>query len=117
MLQPFPAEARWHRWSIPLYLFFGMFPGAALGAFLVFCDRVLYSSYLQAPPVFSITPLTDQILAGTLMWVLGTFVYLIPAVVITLKLLSPRDLSSQAHSQVLEPHLEKFSSASASPPL
>lgn len=117
VLQPFPAEARWHRWSIPLYLFFGMFPGAALGAFLVFCDRVLYSSYLQAPPVFSITPLTDQILAGTLMWVLGTFVYLIPAVVITLKLLSPRDLSSQAHSQVLEPHLEKFSSASASPPL
>jgi putative membrane protein len=34
VVQPFPSEARWPRWSTPLYLFFGMFPGSALGAFL-----------------------------------------------------------------------------------
>lgn len=89
VIQPFPSEARWPRWLIPLYLFFGMFPGSALGAFLVFCDRVLYPSNLEAPALFSITPLTDQIIAGALMWVLGMFVCLIPAVIITLKLLSP----------------------------
>ena len=49
VMQPFPSEARWPRWSIPLYLFLGMFPSSALGAFLVFCDRVLYPSYLEAP--------------------------------------------------------------------
>jgi cytochrome c oxidase assembly factor CtaG len=88
VVQPFPSEPRWPRWSIPLYLFLGMFPSGALGAFLVFCDRVLYRSYRAAPRLFSLSPLADQILAGSLMWVLGTFVCLIPAVAITFVLLS-----------------------------
>jgi putative membrane protein len=90
VVQPFPSEPRWPRWSIPVYLFFGMLPGGALGAFLAFCDRVLYPSYAESPPLFHITPLTDQILAGALMWVFGMFVCLVPAVAITLKLLSPQ---------------------------
>jgi putative membrane protein len=90
VIQPFPSEARWPRWSIPLYLFLGMFPSSALGAFLAFCDRILYPSYSEAPALLSVTPLADQIIAGALMWVLGMFVCLIPAVIITLKLLSPR---------------------------
>jgi putative membrane protein len=89
VVQPFPAEARWPRGYIPLYLFLGMLPGSALGAFLTFCDRVLYPSYAQAPALFRISPLSDQILAGALMWVLGTFVCFIPAVIITAHLLSP----------------------------
>jgi putative membrane protein len=90
VVQPFPSEARWPRWSTPLYLFFGMFPGSALGAFLAFCDRVLYPSYTKAPSLFGITPLEDQIFAGSLMWVFGLFVLLLPAVFITYRLLSPR---------------------------
>jgi putative membrane protein len=90
VIQPFPSEPRWPRWSIPVYLFFGMLPGGALGAFLTFCDRVLYPSYNASPALFRITPLTDQILAGALMWVFGMFVCLVPAVAITLKLLSPQ---------------------------
>jgi putative membrane protein len=90
VVQPFPSEARWPRWSIPAYLFFGMLPGGAVGAFFAFCDRVLYPSYNEAPALFGITPLTDQILAGMLMWVFGMFVCLIPAVAITLDILSPR---------------------------
>lgn len=57
VVQPFPSEARWPRWSIPVYLFLGMLPGGALGAFLTFCDRVLYHSYHGAPSIFGITPL------------------------------------------------------------
>jgi putative membrane protein len=115
VIQPFPSEARWPRWLIPLYLFFGMFPGSALGAFLLFCDRVLYPSYVQAPPLSSITPLTDQIIAGALMWVLGMFVCLIPAVLITLKLLSPHTLLPGAAlaSATLVPSKEY---SSANPP-
>jgi cytochrome c oxidase assembly factor CtaG len=92
-----------------------MFPGSALGAFLLFCDRVLYPSYVQAPPLFSITPLTDQIIAGALMWVLGMFVCLIPAVLITLKLLSPHTLLPGAAlaSATLVPSKEY---SSANPP-
>jgi cytochrome c oxidase assembly factor CtaG len=89
VVQPFPSEPRWPRWSIPVYLFFGMVPGSALAAFLTFSDRVLYPYYLQAPPVFAITPLQDQILAGALMWVLGFFACFFPAVFLTVRLLSP----------------------------
>jgi putative membrane protein len=103
VVQPFPSEARWPRWSMPLYLFLGTLPGGALGAFLAFCDRVLYPSYNEASPLFGITPLQDQIFAGALMWVFGLFVCMVPAVFITLKLLSPR---------VIEP----ASSSVASPP-
>jgi putative membrane protein len=90
VVQPFPSEARWPRWSIPLYLFLGTLPGGALGAFLAFCDRVLYPSYTETAHIFGITPLDDQIFAGSLMWVFGVFVCSIPAVFITLNLLSPR---------------------------
>ena len=89
VVQPWPSVARWPRWSIPLYLFTGMMANDALSAFLAFCDRVLYPSYASASRLFPITPLDDQALAGALMWVFSSFVYLIPAVVITLQMLSP----------------------------
>jgi putative membrane protein len=115
VVQPFPSEPRWPRWSVPLYLFFGMLPGGALGAFLVFCDRVLYPSYRQAPALFRITPLTDQILAGALMWVFGLFVCIVPAVIITLQLLSPRVAVPQPPLRNASPlPAKEFSSASAS---
>jgi putative membrane protein len=87
---PFPSDAGWSRWSIPLYLFLGTLPGGALGAFLVFSDRVLYPSYASAPILFSVTPFEDQIIAGALMWTFGTLVYLVPAVLIVFQLLSPQ---------------------------
>lgn len=90
VVQPFPSEARWPRWSIPLYLFIGMLPGSALGAFLAFCDRVLYPSYGVAVPIFGLSPLDEQIFAGSLMWVFGSLVCFVPAVFITVKLLSPQ---------------------------
>jgi putative membrane protein len=90
VVQPFPSQARWPRWSVPLYLFLGMLPGSALGAFLTFCDRVLYRSYISATPVFSLTPLQDQVFAGALMWVFGFLVCFVPASIITVHLLSPQ---------------------------
>jgi cytochrome c oxidase assembly factor CtaG len=88
-IQPFPSGSTWPRWSIPLYLFLGTLPGGTLGAFLTFCDRVLYPSYAAAPRVFGVSPLEDQVIAGALMWVFGTFVYTVPAIAITLQILSP----------------------------
>lgn len=91
VVQPWPSIARWPRWSIPLYLFLGMMANDALSAFLAFCDRVLYPSYAGGSRLFSISPLDDQAMAGALMWVVGSFVYLLPAVVITVRMLSPND--------------------------
>jgi putative membrane protein len=77
------------RWLIPVYLFAATLPCDALSAFLVFCDRVVYPSYLSAAPLVSVSPLHDQEFAGALMWVSVTLIYLLPAVVITIELLSP----------------------------
>jgi putative membrane protein len=88
VIRPFPSVAKWPGWSIPPYLFLGTLPGGALGAFLTFCDRVLYPSYAAAPMIFHVSPLEDQVFAGALMWVFGTFVYAVPAVVLTVRLLS-----------------------------
>src|SRR5947199_128733 len=76
-------------WLIPVYLFAATLPCDALSAFLAFCDRVVYPSYLSAPRLSSLAPLHDQEFAGALMWVSVTLIYLLPAVVITIDLLSP----------------------------
>jgi putative membrane protein len=79
------------RWSTVLYLFLAMLPCDALSAFLAFCDRVVYPAYLHIPRRFDISPLEDQQCAGALMWVCVTFAYLVPAVAITKRLLSPQN--------------------------
>jgi putative membrane protein len=90
VVQPWPGTARWPRWSIPLYLFCATLPCDVLSAFLAFCDRVVYSSYLSAPRALSISPLQDQEFAAALMWVSVTLIFIVPAVVVTIEILSPR---------------------------
>jgi len=88
VIQPWPSVANSPRWSVPLYLFFATLPCDALSAFLAFCGHVVYQPYLSGGGHFRLSPLEDQALAGALMWVAVTFAYLIPALVVTAKLLS-----------------------------
>jgi cytochrome c oxidase assembly factor CtaG len=94
VVQPWPSIACWPRWSTPLYLFLATLPCDVLSAFLVFCDRVVYGSYAAALHPPGVSPLGDQEIAGALMWVCITFIYLAPAVVVTIHLLSPSRLHS-----------------------
>ena len=88
VIRPWPSVAESQRWSIPLYLFLATLPCDALSAFLAFCDHVVYRPYLSAEGAFHLSPLQDQALAGALMWVTVTFAYLIPALVVTVQILS-----------------------------
>jgi putative membrane protein len=90
VVQPWPSVARWPRWSIPLYLFCATLPCDALSGFLAFCDRVVYPSYQSAPRVLSISALQDQECAAALMWACVTIIFLFPAVIVTLQILSPQ---------------------------
>jgi putative membrane protein len=98
VLQPFPNVERLSRWSMVLYLFLATLPCDILSAFLVFCNRLVYPSYLSTTQLFSLSPQQDQECAGALMWVWVTFAYLIPAVVITMQILLPQH--SRAHKPV-----------------
>jgi putative membrane protein len=112
VIQPWPSVAQWPRWSIPLYLFCATLPCDALSAFLVFCDRVVYSSYLSAPRVLPWSALADQQCAAALMWVAVTIILVVPAVIVTTSILAhreerePHELLTRLHriaSQTLEP--------------
>jgi len=89
VVQSSPSATRSPRWSMALYLFLATLPCDVLSAFLVFCNRLVYPIYLSRPQLFSLSPLADQECAGALMWVWVTFAYLIPAVAITVQILSP----------------------------
>lgn len=95
VVQPLPSVSRAPRWSMALYLFLATLPCDILSAFLAFCGRVTYPSYLSAPQLFNMSPLQDQECAGALMWFVVTFAYLLPAIIITVQILSP----SSAHSR------------------
>jgi putative membrane protein len=105
VLQPWPGVAPSPRWSTVLYLFFATFPCDMLSAFLTFCDRVVYPCYLSENRQFSISPLQDQEYAGALMWVWVTFIYLLPAVVITTQLLSHSHGPDRLSSSQVRPTL------------
>jgi putative membrane protein len=101
IVQPPTLVARSPRWSMALYLFLATLPCDVLSAFLVFCNRLVYPVYLSRIQLFSTSPLQDQECAGALMWVWVTFAYLIPAVAITLQLLSPAPAQSQKQIPVV----------------
>jgi len=109
VFQPLSSAREWPRWSTPLYLFLATLPCDILSAFLVFCGRVVYPSYLSAPRLFNLSPMQDQQCAGALMWVSVTFAYLLPAIVITIRILSPLDAHSQQAERVA---LQRLSSRS-----
>jgi len=95
IVQSSPSATRSPRWSMALYLFLATLPCDILSAFLVFCNRLVYPFYLSTAHLFSLLPLEDQEFAGALMWVWITFAYLIPAVAITVHMLSPSNTQSQ----------------------
>jgi putative membrane protein len=102
VVEPWPARERWQRWAVILYLLSADIVNTALSATLAFAGKVLYSSYAEAPRVCFLSPLKDQIAAGSEMWVLNSVVMLAPAVVIALRELSPRWMRDADRSSVKE---------------
>lgn len=102
IIAPWPFRPAGHtrsgdsrRWMLIPYLLLADVSNTAISAFLCFSGRVLYTGYLQQTPLFGISPLTDQIAGGAFMWVSGSMMYLIPGMIITVQLLSPRNRRQQ----------------------
>jgi cytochrome c oxidase assembly factor CtaG len=67
-----------------------------LSAVLAFSGKVLYPSYAAVERICRLTPLQDQVLAGSEMWVLNSMVFLVPVAVVVMRMLSPRGLQDAA---------------------
>jgi putative membrane protein len=90
VVQPWPSVSRGPQWSTLLYLFAATLPCDILSGFLAFSDRVAYPVYFSTPRLFGFSVLEDQQCAAALMWTCVTLVYLVPAAIISSKLLAPR---------------------------
>jgi putative membrane protein len=102
VIQPWPNAAHEPRWFILLYLFLATLPCDILSAYLSFCDRVIYPVYLNTPRPLGISPLADQQCAGALMWTCITILYLLPAAILTIQLLTAQ--TAPANEAPLEFH-------------
>jgi len=89
VVRPWSAVAQLPPAAVPLYLFAATLPCDALSAFLVFCDRVVYRQYLAEPRHIMMSALADQQAAGAFMWVSITLLYVVPAIAMTVRALSP----------------------------
>jgi cytochrome c oxidase assembly factor CtaG len=97
ILRPWPAEKRLNDWGAIVYLALADIVMTMLSGFLTFCDRPVYAYYINHPNPFGLPVLEDQVLGAVIMWVMGSFAFLVPAMAITLKLLSP---SRERHAEV-----------------
>jgi putative membrane protein len=98
IVRPWPAIERWSRLAFLPYLLIADAENSMLAAFLVFSGRVLYPSYANLPRFNQIPAITDQIVAGGIMWVPGSIVFLVPAIVIVMRALEPRTLAKPCGS-------------------
>ena len=90
VVQPWPSRARWPRWTVPVYLILADFVNTIVSAFLVFSGRVLYAPYLTFPRLGTLSAVSDQVLAGVVIWFVGGFAFVIPAIFMVAKLLAPQ---------------------------
>lgn len=66
-------------------------PNMALGIVLAFTPVVIYTFYNDAPRLLNMSPLTDQQLSGIIMWIPGSMMYLIAALILIAGVLKGED--------------------------
>jgi putative membrane protein len=93
VIRPWPAAERWSRWAFLPYLLVADGANSVVAAFMVFSGRVLYPAYISIPRFDGISPINDQIIAGAIMWVPGSILFLVTAIAIVIGLLRPRALA------------------------
>jgi cytochrome c oxidase assembly factor CtaG len=91
VVQPWPSRPRWPSGAMIPYLLAADVQNTVLAAVLTFSDRVLYPFYEFHGRAMEAAALEDQALAGVIMWVPMSLAYLVPAALLTVRLLSPAD--------------------------
>jgi cytochrome c oxidase assembly factor CtaG len=70
-----------------LYLFPAKITGFVIGAALSMAQRPFYQTYIEAPRLWGISALGDQQLAGLIMWVVGGLLYIVPLLILVVKMI------------------------------
>lgn len=96
-----------------IYAIGGVPPNMIAGIFIAFSESIIYTHYLSVPRLFGISVLYDQQLGGLLMWIPGSMMYIIAALVLIFRRLQREERqppSAAAHwdssAALLAPGLE-----------
>jgi len=86
VILPWPARSPWPRWTMIPYLLLADLQNTILAAILTLSDRLVYPTYAIAAGS-NLSALDDQSIAGLIMWVPGSLVFLVAAVWVALEAL------------------------------
>lgn len=90
VVEPWPWKSRWPRWSMAPYLLVADLTNTAVAAALAFAPEAVYAPYRVTAPALGMRAIEDQRLAAAIMWLPGSLLYLVPAVVIVARALGRR---------------------------
>jgi len=88
VMLPWPARSPWPRWTMIPYLLLADLQNTILGAILTLSDRLVYPAYANVG-LGNASALDDQSIAGVIMWVPGSLVFLVAAAWLALEALRP----------------------------
>jgi putative membrane protein len=95
IVQPWPSKRHDYGWAMLFYLLTADFINTAICAYLAFCDHPVYLYYQRQPNMFHVDLLADQVLGAGFMWVIGSTIFLFPAVALTYRMLQGSPHSSR----------------------
>ena len=102
-----PARSPWPRWTMIPYLLLADLQNTVLAAILTLSDRVIYPAYATLARAGTISALEDQSIAGVIMWVPGSLVFLVAAVWLAMEALNrprPLPVMASAGASIRAPH-------------
>ena len=97
------SRGHWPSWAFIPYLLFADFVNTGLSAFFVFSGKMLYPSY-GLVRASNLGAVDDQILAGLIMWVPGSLVYLVPAFLLAMRVFSGRQSEQKERFERVRNH-------------
>jgi len=74
-LSPMPELPRLSYPGQMLYCFLMSIPMSVIAVYITLADHVLYPAYAAAPRVWGLSPMSDQLLGGLIMWIPGGIVF------------------------------------------
>ena len=87
VIRPIPGKSRWPDWALIPYLLASDVVNTGISIIFVFSGRILYPSY-ELVRASSLSAQNDQKIAGLIMWVPGSVVYLIPAFFLAMRMVT-----------------------------
>ena len=95
LLSPDPLRHRLHPGAKLIALLAQMAPMSLLAVTIVMARQVLYPAYLGRSDPFGISPILDQQIAGSFMWIAGDLALLIPGAFLFYKLMRHEELEEK----------------------